>query len=430
MNAKSAVDPQSDFAAYIGIDWADQKHDLCLQCANGGEREFSVIPHRPRELDEWACALRKRFHARPVAVCLEIPRGPLVYALQKHDIFVLFPVNPATLAKYRQAFTPSRAKADPTDAQIALEILLHHRDKLKALRPQSEGIRHLVLLLEERRMLVNDRTRITNRLTTALKHYYPQADEWFPEKGTILFCDFLTRWPTLKQVRLARRATLEEFFPQHNCSRQKIIEERLASIKGAVSLTEDPAVIKPKKLFVEGLVAQLRATLAAIDRYDAEIAALASTLPDYDLFRALPGAGEHLAPRLLVAFGEQRDRYSSAADLQMYAGIAPVTESSCKQHWVHWRSQCPTFLRKTFVEWAGCSIQRSFWANAYYRQQRAKGQEHQAALRALAFKWVRIVYRCWQTRTPYDESRYLNALKNPGSPLIASPKAKEALLVN
>jgi hypothetical protein len=136
------------------------------------------------------------------------------------------------------------------------------------------------------------------------------------------------------------------------------------------------------------------------------------------LFAALPGAGPALAPRLLAAFGERRERYQSAAEVQKYTGIAPVLERSGQKTWVHWRLQCPTFLRQTFVEWAAQTVPRSFWAGAYYRQQRAKGSSHNAALRALAFKWIRILYRCWQTRTPYDESTYLNALKRRGSPLL------------
>ena len=121
---------------------------------------------------------------------------------------------------------------------------------------------------------------------------------------------------------------------------------------------------------------------------------------------------------ILVAFGEQRERFDSAAALQKYSGIAPVTERSGKKHWVHWRWQCPTFLRQTFVEWAAQTINKSFWAGAYYRQQRDKGCTYQAAVRALAFKWIRILYRCWRTRTPYNESVYLNALKRRGSPLL------------
>ncbi len=120
----------------------------------------------------------------------------------------------------------------------------------------------------------------------------------------------------------------------------------------------------------------------------------------------------------MVAFGEQRDRFKSAADIQKYSGVAPVTERSGQKHWVHWRLQCPKFLRQTFVEWAAQTINKSYWAGEYYRQQREKGCTYQAAVRALAFKWIRIIYRCWQTRTPYDESRYLRALKRRGSPLI------------
>ena len=407
-----------DFAAFIGIDWADSKHDICLQVANTEKREFAVLPHRPDAIDQWACSLRQRFQSRPVAVCLELAKGPLVYALQKYEFLVLFPVNPATLAKYREAFTPSHAKNDPTDAEYQLELLVLHRDKLKALNPQSASMRTLESLVEQRRRLVDDSKRITNRLTSALKQYYPQAVQWFEAKDTVLFCDFLSRWPTLKQVKHARRATLEAFFREHNARSAKLVEERLAAIKSATPLTEDVAVITPHQLLAQALADQLRVTLQAIERFDAEISAISRTLPDYPLFRDLPGAGAALAPRLLTAFGEQRERYGSAAEIQKYTGIAPVTERSGKQYWIHWRLQCPSFLRQTFVEWAAETITRSFWAGAYYRQQRAKGCSHPAAVRALAFKWIRILYRCWKTRTPYDESQYLNALKRRGSPLL------------
>jgi transposase len=353
-------------------------------------------------------------------VCLELAKGPLVYALQKHDFLVLFPVHPATLAKYRQAFTPSRAKADPTDAELALELLLRYRAKLKVLTAQSGPMRTLLRLVEQRRRLVGDQNRISSRLIDALKQYFPDVLGWFQDRDTLLFCDFLTRWPTLKQLQRARRATLLSFFHDHHVRSQTRIDERLHAIKSATPLTDDLAVIRPNQLLVLALVDQLRVTLHAIDSFDAEIATISQSLPDYALFRALPGAGATLAPRLLVAFGEQRERYGSAAEVQRYTGIAPVTESSGKKCWVHWRRQCPTFLRQTLVEWAGATIPRSFWAAAYYRQQRDKGCSHQAAVRALAFKWIRILYRCWQTRTPYDESTYLNALKRRGSPLLTS----------
>jgi transposase len=405
------------FTAYVGIDWADTKHDICLQAAGNTRREFDCIPHQVARIDEWAKSLQQRFGG-PVAIALELAKGPIVAALQKYDFLVLFPINPSTLATYREAFKPSRAKDDPTDAELALELLLRHPERFAPLRPQGVAMRSLLSLVEQRRELVGDKTRFTNRLCDTLKQYYPQALDWFEDRDTVLFCDFLTRWPTLLAARRARRTTLEAFFHAHNGRRARLIEARLESIRAATPLTEDPGIVAPCRLHVLALVEQLRTVLTAIDRFDREIATVAGTLPDYTLFQGLPGAGPQLAPRLLVAFGEQRERFHGADELQKYSGIAPVTERSGKKSWVHWRWQCPKFLRQTFVEWAGQTINKSFWAGAYYRQQRAKGSSHQAAVRALAFKWIRILYRCWQTRTPYDETTYLNALRKRGSPLI------------
>jgi transposase len=409
---------QEEFAALVGLDWADAKHDVCLQATGTARREFLSFEHRPEAIDAWVQTLRTRFNGRPIAVCLELNKGPIVSALRKYDFLVLFPVNPLTVAKYREAFTPSRAKDDPTDAELQVELLLKHRDKLQPLQPQSPAMRALAQLVEHRRRLVGDKVRCTNRLTSALKNYFPQVLQWFPEKDTAIFGDFLSRWPTLKAAQLARRSTLEGFFRAHHVRAADAIDTRLQAIKSAIALTTDDGVITPHVLLVQALIAQLRVTLQAIADFDKAIAQRAQYHPDFPLFDALPGAGAVCAPRLLVAFGEQRERFTSAEELQQYAGIAPVTERSGKKSWVHWRLQCPTFLRQTFVEWAAESTRHSFWAQVYYQQQRDKGKAHQAAVRALAFKWIRILFRCWQDRTPYDESVYLQALKRRSAPLL------------
>ena len=409
-----------EFAAFIGLDWADTKHDICLQVAGSDKRELKVLEHRPEVIEAWAMALLQRFEGKPIAIALELNKGPIVEALRKYDGFVLFHINPMMLAKYRQAFTPSRAKDDPTDAELQLELLLRHRDKLTPLLPQSPEMRALAQLVEYRRRLVGDRVRIINRLTSTLKAYFPQVLTWFPNKETRLFCDFLTEWPTLKAARLARRSTLERFLRQHHLRGEQRINERIEAIKSATPLTTDDGVIMPNVLMVQALISQFRITLEAIESFDQAIAERAQRHRDFALFEALPGAGPVLAPRLLVAFGEQRERYGSAAEVQTYSGIAPVLERSGKKSWVHWRCQCPKFMRQTFVEWAAETIQFSFWARAYYQQQRDKGASYQAAVRALAFKWIRIVFRRWQTGTPYNESVYLAALQRRGSPLISN----------
>ncbi len=412
----------SQFTAIIGIDWADKKHDVCVQDMKTGRRHASQVRHRAEELDEWARSLHRRYGG-PIAVALEWSKGPIVSVLQKYDFFVIFPIDPSTLANHRKAFTPSGAKDDPTDAEFALKLLLTHTEHFKPLNPQSVEMRTLMVLVEQRRKLMSDRVRITNRLRNALKQYYPQTLEWFDHIDTHLFCDFIKRWPSLEQARRARKSTLEKFFREHNMNRKALLESRIQAMKSAMPLTADEAVIVPYRLQVLTLVAQLEVALESIRIYDEEIAGLAPQHPDYDLFNSLPGAGPTLAPRLLVAFGEQRERFASAAEVQKYGGIAPVTERSGQKSWIHWRWQCPTFLRQTFVEWAAQTINKSYWAGLYYYQQRAKGSSHQAAVRALAFKWIRILYRCWVTRTPYDEAKYLKALQERGSPLLKIAEA-------
>ena len=270
-----------------------------------------------------------------------------------------------------------------------------------------------------RRELVDDRVRLTNRITSCLKQYFPQILGWFRDKHTAVFIDFLERWPTLEAAQRARRETLVDFFREHNVRHSATIERRLDAVASERSLTSDRAIIEPYQLAVEALLSQLRPVVEAIERFDAQIAERARKLPDFALFEALPGAGAAPAPRLLVAFGERRERFPTAAAFQKYVGVAPVTERSGNQSWVHWRFACSTFIRQTLVEWAEQTIPTSFWARAFYERHRAKGGSHNATVRALAFKWIRVLWRCWVDRVPYDESRYLSALRRRGSPLLA-----------
>jgi transposase len=408
----------SEYAALIGIDWADQKHDLCLIDSATTQREACVLRHSPQAIQEWAAGLRHRFGGQKIAVCLEQSRGPLIYALMKYDFLTLYPVNPSTLSRYREAFSPSRHKDDAGDAAYLAELLLSHRDHLRAWQPDDEQTRTLRYLVEHRRRLVADRTRLSNRVTSQLKCYFPQVLQWFPDIRTTLVCDFLLRWPSLERLRRVRRETLSKFFRSHNSLRRETIEKRVGLIKEAVPLVTDRAVIASSVLMTRALASQMKTTLSAIHEFDSEIAALCAVNEDFALMKSLPGAGQNYAARLTVALGTDRERWQSADELAQLSGIAPVIERSGKSCRVRWRYFCPKFLRQSFHEYAGESIRHSFWARAYYDEQRARGKSHQAAVRALAFKWIRIIYRCWQTRTAYDEVKYLDGLRKKGSSLL------------
>ena len=246
---------------------------------------------------DWVEGLRKRFPTGAIAICTEQKRGPLIYALCKYDFLAIHPVNPHTVAQYRQAFAPSRAKADPTDARILVELLLKHPDQLQAWQPSSAQLRSLQQLVENRRMLVAEKVRLTNRITAALKSYYPQVLDWFEDKDTQVFCDFLTQYPSLKSAQAAPKEELEQFFKTHHVVQAKTINRRLEQIQQGMVLTEDAGIVEPLQLLVAALIAQLQVLLPSITQFDANIEALFATLPDAALFAALPGAGPQLAPR-------------------------------------------------------------------------------------------------------------------------------------
>jgi transposase len=418
---------EGDFAALIGLDWGSEEHALCLHDCATGQRETSTLEHTPEAIAQWAAALAQRFPQRQIALCLEQAKGALISSLMAYPFLVLYPVNPATAARYRQAFKTSRAKSDPSDAQVCLELLLQHRDKLTPWLPDDPPTRALARLLEHRRGTVDLRTLLTNMLRDALKSYYPQALEL---AGQDLFaplaCQFLLKWPSLQELQKATKDTVRKFYYAHNCRRLDVINKRLEGIAQMTPLSHDLALVEPAKVQVRMLARQLLQLSAALKEYDSRIAQLFARHADAFIWESFPGAGPTLAPRLCCAFGSERSRYQSAAAIQQYSGVAPVTERSGKnQHWVHRRWGRPHFVHQSFFEYANQSVLHCAWAKLFVQEQMAKGKKHSTAVRALAFKWQRIMFVCWRDRLPYDETAYLHNLKRRGSPL--APKLELTL---
>lgn len=402
----------SGFAAFVGIDWGDKEHAWMLQETETSKPQKGKLKQSPEAIDEWALSLAQRFPGGQIAVALEQSRGALVCALSKYGHLTLFPVHPGTSSQYRSAWSPSGAKDDPKDAALLLDLLLRHRDRLRPLRPDTEQTRQLQVLVEQRRQLVDEKTAQTNRITARLKFYFPQILTWFGDLDSPLVRSFLKRWPTLSKLQAEDPQAILTFLHAHNCRSAERNQQRLKEIAEARPLTTDPAVVQPAVMMVATLldvVAVLRDGIAELEQ---AIQKLCAAHPDYSLFESLPGAGPALAPRLLAALGTQRDRFAHVRELQAYSGIAPVISSSGQSVWIHFRWACPKFLRQSFHEFAGASIQQSAWARAYYDRQRAKGKSHQATLRALAFKWIRIIFRCWKDRTLYSETLRFTAGAN------------------
>jgi transposase len=407
------------FAAYVGLDWGDRQHAVCL--AAGGQRVTTDLAQEVEDIQAWAADLRTRFGGRPIAVCLEQARGALVYALLKYEFLVLFPINPKQLASYRSAFVPCGPKDDPTDAELLCLFVEQHHTRLRAWRPDDASTRTLRLLSEDRRRWVDERTALKNRLRQRLTEYFPLALEVAGSQiDTSWFLELLRKYPSHAELRRARPRALTRLLPQRSrVADDQGEDSRVMLIRSSSPLVTDPAVILTHRLDVLHMVRMLIQLNETVAEYDREIARHMAQHCDGALFQSFPAAGSAMAPRLAAAFGTDRQRFSSAQEMQQLSGIAPVLKRSGKSCSVIRRLACPKFLHQTFHEYADHSRKQSAWAAAYYRMLKARGMGHHCALRSLAFKWQRIMYRCWKTSTLYDEAAHLQHLRLRKSPLLA-----------
>lgn len=404
-----------ELAAAVGWDWADRKHQICLREPGADQVEQYEIKATPEALHDWALKMLERYGGRPIGICIETSRSPVISAFMRYGHIVFHPVNPMSAKSFRDGFHPSGKKDDPVDADGLCEMLAFHQHKLKPFDPADPETRLLGLLSEHRRKLVDDRVRELNRLRAALKMYFPQALQLCGELGTPMSCDFLDRWSELEALQRARSSMIETFYRAHNCRQAKVIEQRLELIDRSKPLTNDPALVRAGKLEVRSLVRVIRSLNDAIGELEGEIAAIFADYPEFDLITSMPGAAEALGPRLAAILGTDRQRITSREQLQKLTGIAPVTSKSGNTISVHRRIKRNVFIQQTCVEWAAHARNKSVWADAYYRNLRAEGKGHNAALRALAFKLLRILYYCWQNRIPYDEQTHLESLRKAGS---------------
>jgi transposase len=405
-----------EYGAYVGLDWGDQFHVAAVWERRDERCSEEQIEQTPAALHEWIERLGSRCSGQRVAVAIEQSRGAVFDTLSGYDFVELYPINPRSAARYREAFRPSNAKDDPSDARSLLDMLRRHREDLRPFVADDACTRLLRLLTEDRRELVDQRTAHVQRVTDRLKTYFPQALRWAGGLTSMQAYEFLERWPRLEAIQKARVSVIRTFYRQHRHG-SDWIEKILAEIRSAVPLHANEPITTAAAMLVRSEMEQIRALTASIREYERQIAATFAEHEDAPIFASFPGAGAQMAPRLAAAFGTDRTRYAGAVDVSTRSGIAPVLRRSGQSVLVQMRWACPMFTRQTFHEFARLSIGESAWARAFYEERRRRGQSRHQAIRALAYRWIRILYACWKNRTPYDETKYLQQLVRRGSPL-------------
>jgi transposase len=398
----------------VGIDWADCEHEFML-AGPDGEIHRGSFDQESDAVADFLKQWRKQFGLQPMAIAVETNNGPLINALMEHDDVTIYPVNPAALASYREAFAHGGGKNDKVDAALILQYLTHYRSQLKPLRQDSPPTRLLAALVRDRRQVVEQRVALSLQLKSLLKAYFPAV---LHMKAAKPYAEFLLRliakYPTLAAAKKAGRPRIRKLF--YGLGSTIRTEERIEALFTAQPLTTDEVVLNTSSRKVQLLARQLLLLNQAIRDYDREIRQALNQHPQASVVDSLP-CGVTSKARIIAALGDDKQRYPSATELNSAVGIAPITTQSGKSRYVSSRWATSKFLRQTFHEFAGVTIKRCPWSKAFYDSQLANGKTTRMAKRALAYKWIRIIYRCWQSDTPYDQQKYMQRLIQTQSPL-------------
>lgn len=408
-----------DWIACVGLDWADQKHAYEIR-SREGDRSSGPVLAGPEHLHAWIAQIRAQFPEGQILFVVEDGRPSLLDALLDYPFFTIIRVNPLASSNYRESRRLSGSSSDPVDASLLCDYALKHLDELRVWKPSDAQTRRIRSLSETRRKLVDQRTAFTHEMTATLKGYFPQVLEWLKDVKPAVLWQFIRLWPTLEALRAADDESVGRILRAH---RLRFIPRRVQALRTAldiaVALTNDTTTIEVGALRAVSLAHILEAIDQQIRTFEEALAAAWATHEDREVFDSLPGAGPVFAPRLAAALSTDRKRFSSAQEIQCFSGIAPVTEASGKRSVVHARHQFPTFVHQTFHEFAECSLPHSPWARESYRLQRERGAGHHAAIRKVAFQWIRVIFKLWQDRAVYDEAVHNAALRRRGSPVAA-----------
>jgi transposase len=409
------------FTHFGGFDWAQSAHHLVVVDPSG---RVVLSLRFADDAEGWAC-LREKISAFPrLAVAIETNCGPAVERLLDAGLTV-FPINPKAAERYRDRKAPAGAKDDQLDAWSFADALRTDGHGWRRLLPQDPLTCELRLLCRDEIKLIEQRTAMVLQLKAALHEYYPAALEAFDDWTGEGAWRFVVQFPTPETLVKAGRRRWERFLHAHKLYRPQTADRRLAGFADAMKFANpNPAVTKAKSLLAVTLARQLCLLESQLNEYRDRILELFGDHPDAGCFGSLPCAGEKIAPRLLSELGPNRDVFQTPEALQCYAGTAPVTKQSGKSRFVTVRRACNKTLRATVHLWADLSRRSCVWADTYYQKKKADGMSHAAALRCLGQRWLKILWKMWQTRTHYDESLHTKNQTRHGSwvvKLLAEP---------
>lgn len=420
MNLTEAI-PRYDLL--VSLDRSDKTAALALMdLREGCFITEELIDLAPEAMEAWWRALRAAHPQARIAVAFEQPAPNLLAFFAPRKPAAIYALNPSATWAYRQSLTVSRARNDPSDARDQGLYVSKHLDQLTPWRPPALAVVQLERLTLSRRKRVDERTSLTNQLQAALKRYFPQALELLHEHlWRPMNLEFLRKWPSAQKLQRVPLSRLRAFYHKHGSRSEARWTERTALIAKLVPLAEAGL---SDELEVAALVDQIEVLNESVRKHDLAIAELfASEGEKAERIASLPGAGPILAPRVYAAVEKHAPNCATPEGLAAAVGIAPVTDQSGKKERVYRRLRCDNHTRQAFIEWSKESAKYSAWAKAFVEQRQERGQGFYAIIRALAYKWIRILWKCWRDGVAYNEETYLEVLRKKGSPLVPKTEA-------
>ena len=412
----------SERSTFVGFDWASQHHDVVVVDRHGQIVEEFRFDDTAEGWQQLVKTLGK--HPDP-AVAIETSSGATVERLLAAG-YSVYPVNPKAAKRYRERKAPSGTKDDRLDAWSLADALRLDGHTWRLLKTDDPLTMELRLLCRDEIGLIEQRTTLIQQLKAALGQYYPIALQAFDDWTLRSTWAFVEAFPTPDALAKAGKRRWEKFLHTHKIYRPSTYQKRLDLFAQAQSFHGSQATTNAKSLLAVALAGQLRLLQKHLDQFRDRIQELFAEHPDHDVFDSLPGAGAKLAPRLLSELGDDRDRFDSPQALQCFVGTAPVSYQSGQINKVYFRRACQKVFRHTVHLWANLSRVKCPWAETYYRKKREEGQSHACALRCLGQRWLKILWKMWQTRTAYDaELHQRNQIKH-GSWVIALQRPEVA----
>jgi transposase len=403
-------------AAWIGWDWADQHHDLFLETADG-KTETLRLANRPEELHAWLKALGQRFGQRTVVLCLEASRSALLPIFWEYSFLELYLINPKSMARFREVVRPSGSKSDQLDCKLACQLLKSHRELLHQFVAEDPLTQELDQMVRLRRDLVSQRTMTANQLKAVLKLYYPLALELLQDDTTTArTAHFVLKFPTLRALQETPLHQVRRFFRGQGCRPTEGLEQRLAGIAAATGVSQQAHWNNPNSFMACSLAQILQAVTQRIAEAEEQILILSEQHPNRTLAQSAPGAAAVLEPRLMTVLGTHPEACASAQQIAVRDGVAPRRVQSGNSCLISRRLAKPQFEHQTWIEFAKCSTLECQWARQFVEAKTKAGKSYYTAIRALAYKWIRILCVCWKKGVKYDEARYLKALQQHNSP--------------